>query len=157
MAEIGETMASRKIEDLNPDFQPTIIMFEAHLEREGLAFKRCCTYRSQAEQNALFAQGRKSLRDVNDIRKATGLAPITQRQNKKVTWTLASDHTKRIAVDYYIELDGKYCDDLKVDINKNDLPDWEEFGAIAERCGLEWGGSWVKKDYPHVAQKRQGG
>ncbi|HSW64879.1 MAG TPA: M15 family metallopeptidase [Dissulfurispiraceae bacterium] len=151
-------MASRKIEDLAPDFQPTIIMFEDHLAREGLShFKRCCTYRSQAEQSALWAQGRKSLRDVNDIRKATGMAPITQKQNKKVTWTLSSDHTKRIAVDYYIEQDGKYCDDLKVDVNKNAIADWLEFGAIAERCGLDWGGSWVKKDYPHVGKKRQGG
>ena len=148
-------MASRSIEDLDPDFQPIIIKFEAHLAREGLGhFKRCCTFRSQAEQNALWAQGRKSLIDVNDIRKATGLPPITKKQNVKVTWNSVSVHTCREAVDYFILKDGKYHDDLKADIDKDDIPDWEEFGAIAEQCGLVWGGNWKARDLGHV-EKRQ--
>jgi peptidoglycan L-alanyl-D-glutamate endopeptidase CwlK len=147
-------MSSRKIEDLAPDFQPTIIMFEEHLEREGLAFKRCCTYRSQQEQDVLWIQGRKSIIEVNDARKSIGLPPITKKQNVKVTWRSVSEHTSRCAVDYYIEKDGKYCDDLKVDIDKDDIPDWEEFGAIAERCGLEWGGSWQARDLAHVERRQ---
>jgi hypothetical protein len=147
-------MSSRKIEDLAPDFQPTIIMFEAELAREGLAFKRCCTRRTQAEQDVLWIQGRKSIIEVNDARKSIGLPPITKKQNVKVTWRSVSEHTSRKAVDYYIEKDGKYCYDLKVDIDKDDIPDWEEFGAIAERCGLVWGGNFTTRDLAHV-QRRQ--
>lgn len=149
-------MASRRIEDLDPDFQPTIIMFEAELAKEGLThFKRCCTHRSQAEQNAIWAQGRKSLLDVNYERKRVGLAPITEKQNfNKITWKTVSDHTSRKAVDYFISIDGKYIEDIKVDVDKDSIPDWQEFGAIAERCCLEWGGRWGKPDYPHVQKRR---
>jgi hypothetical protein len=150
-------MPSRKIEDLDPEFQPTIIMFEKQLVDEGLTwFKRCCTYRSQAEQHALWKRGRNPLIIVNDAYESAGLAPITEAENKRpVTWKTVSDHTCRTAVDYYIERDGRYISDVKADIDDDDIPDWEEFGAIAERCGLEWGGSWQKKkDYPHVQKRR---
>jgi hypothetical protein len=145
-------MPSRKIEDLEPDFQQEIIDFEQKLEDEGLTwFKRCCTYRSQAEQDALHKRGRYPLHIVNEAYKAVGLAPITAKENERpVTWRKVSDHTARRAVDYYIEWDGRYVSDIKADIDDNDIPDWEEFGEIAMECGLEWGGSWVKKDMPHV-------
>jgi hypothetical protein len=147
-------MASRKIEDLTPRMQEKILAFEAALADAGLDhFRRCCTYRSQAEQNVLWMQGRKSLLDVNAGRKSIGLAPVTEKQNKKVTWRTVSVHTGREAVDYFVLKDGQYCDDLKVDINKNDIPDWREFGRIAGECGLEWGGVWQRPDYPHVQWK----
>ena len=98
-------------------------------------------------------QGRKNLIEVNLARAGIGLPQISKNQNKKITWTTLSVHTKREAVDYFIEKDGKYCDDLKVDIDQDDIPDWQEFGEIALKCGLEWGGNWTKPDYPHVQWK----
>ena len=129
-------MASRKIEDLTPRMQERIKQFEADLEMviPG-AFKRSCTYRSQEEQNELFGHGRNG-----DPR-------------PKVTWTTLSVHTSREAVDYFIERDGKYCNDLKVDTDGDNMADWEEFGIIAARNGLEWGGTWKNKDLPHVQWK----
>lgn len=134
--------------------QGKILNFEEELLNAGLTqFKRSCTYRSQAEQNILWMQGRKSLLEVNAARETIGLAPITKKQNVRVTWRTISIHTSREAVDYFVLKDGKYCDDLKVDIDHDDIPDWQEFGAIAEKCGLEWGGKWTKPDYPHVQWK----
>lgn len=145
-------MASRKIEDLTPRMQKRIIAFEVRLNDEfpGL-FRRSCTYRSQDEQDALWMRGRYSLAVVNAAYGAAGLAPITAQENRhKVTWTKQSIHSKREAVDYFILRDGKYCNDIKIDTDGDHIPDWQEFGRIANECGLEWGGSWSKPDFPHV-------
>lgn len=145
-------MASRKIEDLTPRMQEKIRIFEERLETAvSGVFKRSCTYRSQQEQNALWKRGRASLAIVNEGYRAAGLAPITEAENRHaVTWTVLSVHTNREAVDYFIQRDGKYCTDIKVDTDGDHIPDWEEFGRIAEECGLEWGGRWKKADLPHV-------
>lgn len=149
-------MPSRKIEDLVPEAQEVILRFEQALRDRGLYFfKRCCTYRSQSEQNALWLRGRRSLAEVNEAYKAAGLASITPQENKRpVTWTTISAHTSREAVDYYIEKSGRYISDVKADINDNDIPDWDEFGKVAAACGLEWGGVWMKPDRPHVQLRR---
>lgn len=33
---------------------------------------------------------------------------------------------------------------------------WEAVGAIAEECGLEWGGRWRRPDRPHFYIEREG-
>lgn len=145
-------MASRKIEDLTPRMQAKIITFEKRLEEEvpGV-FHRSCTYRSQQEHNALRMRGRSPLEVVNAAYRAVGLAPITAEENKRpVTWIRHSIHTDREAVDYFIQRDGKYCNDIKVDTDGDHIPDWQEFGRIADECGLTWGGTWKKPDIPHV-------
>jgi peptidoglycan LD-endopeptidase CwlK len=149
-------MPSRKIEDLNEDVQPVILYFEQRLVEEGHPlFKRCCTYRSQAEQDCVYMQGREDLDVINEARAAAGLGPIPASENRRpVTWTHVSKHTSRDAVDYYIEKDGRYISDTKVDYDDDDIPDWDEFGAIARECGLEWGGDWPKRDIPHVQMIR---
>jgi len=145
-------MASRKIEDLTPRMQEKIWNFEERLEAAVPgAFKRSCTYRSQLEQNALWKRGRCSLAIVNLAYRTVGLAEITEAENKRpVTWTTLSVHTNREAVDYFIQRDGKYCTDIKVDTDGDGIHDWQEFGRIAAECGLEWGGTWKKQDLPHV-------
>jgi hypothetical protein len=132
--------------------QEKIRIFEERLEAAVPgAFKRSCTYRSQQEQNALWMRGRRSLEIVNEAYRAVGLAPIDEAENKRpVTWTTLSVHTSREAVDYFILHEGKYCTDIKVDTDGDDIHDWEEFGRIAAECGLEWGGTWKKRDIPHV-------
>jgi peptidoglycan L-alanyl-D-glutamate endopeptidase CwlK len=148
-------MASRKIEDLTPRMQEKIRLFEERLELAvpGV-FKRSCTYRSQEEQNALWYRGRCSLAAVNLAYHRVGLAAITDEENKRpVTWTNVSVHTSREAVDYFIQREGKYCTDIKVDTDGDHIPDWEEFGRIAAECGLEWGGTWKNPDIPHVQWK----
>jgi peptidoglycan L-alanyl-D-glutamate endopeptidase CwlK len=148
----GDVMSSRKIKDLTPRMQEKILFFERCLNEAGLGhFKKCSTFRSQLEQDALYMQGRKPLEEVNAARRAVGLWEIDESTNKrKVTWVKVSVHTSREAVDYFALVDGKYCNDLKVDVDKDSIPDWQEFGKIAEECGLTWGGRWRSPDYPHV-------
>lgn len=156
-------MASRRTEDLCQEMQAIIPAFEADLELvvPGV-FKRSCTFRSPVEQKALYMRGRNSLPVVNDAYGKAGMAPITEQENQQeVTWTLESKHTiekdgkpASEAVDYFIQRDGKYCNDLKVDTDGDEMADWDEFGVIAARHGLVWGGTWKKKDIPHVELRR---
>jgi peptidoglycan L-alanyl-D-glutamate endopeptidase CwlK len=153
-------MVSRKISDLTPRMQVVTNNFIAALQKAGLTwFFISCTYRSQIEQDAIYARGRLPLEEVNSLNIKAGMSLIIEEQNKNsITWVKQSIHTKREAVDFYIRKDGKYCNDLKVDMNKDNIPDWQEFGKIAKDCGLDWGGYWkTNKDYPHVQYPQEGG
>jgi hypothetical protein len=153
-------MASRKIEDLNPELQERYRAFAAAMAEAGIPFILTCTARTVREQLALYAQGREQLDHVNSLRKLAGLPPITGEGNTRVTWTLQSKHLidlddgnpendKARAFDIAIQRDGRPCWDLKVNVNQNDRPDYEEAGRIGESVGLRWGGRWKKPDYPH--------
>jgi peptidoglycan LD-endopeptidase CwlK len=114
-------MSSRKIEDLEPELQELYRAFETASQIAGVAFIVTCTYRSQAEQDALYAQGRT--------------AP-----GKKVTWTRHSKHAARKAFDIAVLKNGKISWDPE---------DYQVIGEIGESVGLVWGGRWSTPDYPH--------
>ncbi len=122
---------SRKIEDLTRETQIAFKEFAAFMAQEGIPFMLTCTYRSQEEQDVLYAQGRTT-------------------PGKKVTWTHHSKHTERTAFDIAILKDGKPTWDTKVSVNGDDIPDYKQAGDIAVQCGLVWGGIWqTSPDYPH--------
>jgi len=155
-------MASRNIDDLVPEMQTLFYTFQNKMNIAGIAFIVTCTARNVKEQVALYAQGRQSLDEVNNLRAMAGLPSITEEENaRKVTWTLQSKHLidlddgdpnndKARAFDIAILKDKKATWDIKVDVNNDDIPDYQEAGQIGESVGLMWGGSWQKKpDYPH--------
>jgi hypothetical protein len=156
-----ENMASRKIEDCTPSLQQKIKAFAIAMYRAGIPFIITCTARIVDEQVALYAQGRKSLEDVNRLRAIAGLAAINGTQNKnRVTWTLQSNHLidledgnpdndKSRAFDIAISPGGKPVWELKVDVNNDQKPDYEQAGLIGESVGLRWGGRFSKPDMPH--------
>lgn len=150
-------MASRKISDLTPNMQTLYLRFATAMREKGLFFTVTCTARTYAEQEALFAQGRKCLADVNALRSRVGLAPITEEANRrKVTWTLRSKHIVHsenekacafdiVLLDPHNDLKGHY--DLKADVNSDQIPDYAEAGKLGECVGLKWGGHF--NDYCH--------
>lgn len=154
-------MASRKIEDCVPELQEKFAAFKAAMDAAGISFILTCTARTVREQVALYAQGREKLETTNALRKIAGLPPISWMENAhKVTWTLASKHIidledgnaendKARAFDIAVTKDGKPVWDLKVNVNKNDLPDYDEAGRIGEAVGLRWGGRFPSPDRPH--------
>lgn len=84
------------------------------------------TYRSQARQNYLYAQGRT-------------------RPGKIVTWTLKSNHTSRLAWDIAVAPPKPLYD----------VDTLTKVGAIARKLGITWGGDWARKiDRPHFEVKR---
>ncbi len=154
-------MASQKIEDCTLDLQEKYRAFKAGMDAADLPFMLTCTSRTVWEQIALFAQGRKNLDMVNFLRRACGLSPISFTENlRKVTWTLASKHIidlednkpgndKSRAFDIAIMRDGIPVWNLKIDVNINEIPDYDEAGRIGEAVGLRWGGRFPSPDRPH--------
>jgi peptidoglycan L-alanyl-D-glutamate endopeptidase CwlK len=145
-------MSSRKLSDLSKEMAACCAEFEAMLNGRGFNFVRTCTYRSAAEQNDLYAQGRTAPGRI--VTHARGFESphndivwINSSEVKSITdYTPASN-----AADYYPLMQGK----LLGDVTNWQLAIWEEFGQIGEACGMEWGGRWPmpKKDRPHFQLK----
>ena len=152
---------SRSIDDL---FEP---LRRVHIKAvslmsfgENVFIITTCTQRSLEEQMALWYQGRASLAKVNRMRKKVELAPIKSKENRIVTKTKTSYHStqpKSMAFDFYIAEWGKKIPiwNPKVDLNENDIPDYQEFADICKKLNpnIEWGGDWKFRDYGHIQWK----
>jgi peptidoglycan L-alanyl-D-glutamate endopeptidase CwlK len=111
------------------------------------------TLRTEAEQKALYAQGRESLIEVNSLRKAANMGPITESQNKIVTkakeWQ--SIHNFGLAIDIVLLIDNKEISyDMNKDFDNDGKADWMEVVEIFKKHNWVWGGDWKSfKDTPH--------
>lgn len=121
-------MASRKIEDLHPDVQDRARTILAAWKEKGLDVLVTCTYRSNEEQDELYAQGRT-------------------KPGMKVTKARAgeSQHNYRLAIDVVPIVNGKPVWDAE-------SPLWHIMAAVARSVdkSVAWGGNWPRfKDFPH--------
>lgn len=141
-------MSSRRLEDL---CKPVEIICNQHLtacRAKGINLLITSTLRTSDEQAAYYAQHRADLKSVNHLRQIAGLGPISAAENNyPVTKTLVSVHQFGCAFDVAILKAGTVIYDIKADVNKNQVPDYEEIGKIGESLGLRWGGRWG--DYVH--------
>lgn len=117
----NEKKACRDISALSPVAQRACRAFLRECEKEGLPVLITETYRSQARQDYLYAQGRT-------------------RTGKVVTWTRNSRHTGRMAWDICKNVKGQEYTDAAF---------FAKCGAIAKRLGITWGGTWDTPDKPH--------
>lgn len=154
---------SIEISELSPSMQDKYNTFDFKMKEKGIPYKLTCTGRTIVQQMALYTMGRLPLVEVNRFRWIAGLWLITEEENKKVTWTLNSKHVMNMfddalnndcshAFDIAIIKNGNIRWDLKVDVNMNMIPDYEEAGKIGEECGLTWGGRWKNADYVHFEE-----
>jgi len=121
--------------------------FKARCADAGLNVKIIETDRSIRVQAAYYAQGRRPLSEVNILRSIAGLYRITDKQNRKITWTLVSIHFFECAFDFAIlDEEGKITWSTKADLNENDEPDYAEAGRIAKEVGFTWGGDFKAAD-----------
>jgi peptidoglycan L-alanyl-D-glutamate endopeptidase CwlK len=126
-------MASRKIEDLHPDLQNPAREFVIECEREGIPVLIYMTYRSNEEQNELYARGRTA-----PGRKVTNAKGGQSDHNFTINGKPASK-----AFDAVPTIDGK-------PVWVASSPLWDKMGAIAKKVGLRWGGDWKGfVDKPH--------
>lgn len=127
-------MASRKLEDLHPLMRPLAEAFIARLRDRGVEVIVTCTYRSNAEQDALYAQGRGQKGQI-----VTYLKGGESTHNFTIDGKPASK-----AFDVVPMKNGKCLWNVMA-------PEWQEVGAVARSLGIAWGGDWVRfKDYPHL-------
>jgi peptidoglycan LD-endopeptidase CwlK len=143
-------MLYRKVEELLPSFQIQVDSFLTRLDQLGIKYVISETYRSEEVQNAYWKQGRFPLEEVNKARKEAELWDISEKENKKITWTKHSLHQDRIAIDITPSDDG--CTFLW----NAPLSRWEEIAVVADSFGIEWGGRWrSNKDTPHFQMTRK--
>lgn len=110
-------MASRALSDLHPKVMKMCMEFVARCKEHGIEILITSTYRSIAEQDQLYAQGRST-------------------PGKRVTNARGgqSYHNFKCAFDFCPMKFGKCLwDDTKL---------FTRCGEIAEGCGLSWSGRW---------------
>lgn len=119
------------------------------------------TLRTNEEQLALYSKGRFPLLEVNRRLAVAKMAPITAKENIRVTNASTADdsfHGYGLAFDIAVtDKTGKIIVwTPKSDWNKNGKSDWTDVGELAEGLGLEWGGNWTNRPDPPHYQDRLG-
>lgn len=148
-------MASRKTSDLSPEMRVLHDKFmdrcrrDVNLLKEGITVLVTCTYRSNEEQNRLYAQGRTTKgRKVTNVKGGGSKHNHTTPQGAPAA--LAFDVVPLRHGKCIWGTDGNGIDDDPSDDDTDDLEAWERVGAHGEAVGLVWGGSWTRfKDRPH--------
>ena len=109
---------SRNLDDLLPNVKTRVESFIKACQIAGIDILVTSTFRDNASQDALYAQGRTTA-------------------GKIVTNARGGDsfHNHRCAVDIVPLVNGKPDWD-------GSHPVWALVGAIGQECGLEWAGSW---------------
>lgn len=115
---------SRKIDDLQPVVAAMCREFIKRCDEAGIDVIITSTLRTMKEQEALYAQGR------------TKAGPRVTNAKPGQSW-----HNWGCAFDYVPIKNGK--------ADWNNILTFAKCGEIAEAVGLEWGGRWKMKDYPH--------
>jgi peptidoglycan L-alanyl-D-glutamate endopeptidase CwlK len=116
----------KEINLLLPKVQTMANEFLAKCKAQGITVGITSTYRSDEEQNALYAQGRTTPGNVVTNAKAG-----------------QSMHNWKCAIDF--------CPITNDNYNWNDKALFYKVGNIGKSCGFEWGGDWTSfLDLPHL-------
>ncbi len=120
----GDGVSDKRIQNLHPSIRmlTTDFINEANASSKGTKIRVAQGFRSYAEQDALYAQGRTS--PGNIVTKAKGGF---------------SNHNFGLAFDIVGITNGK------VDYNL----DWNSLSKLGKSKGFNWGGDWKFKDNPH--------
>lgn len=160
----------KSIDALHPNARPIFQQFNQDLIRAGLPFQISETLRTQERQNYLFSKGRTANQILSGQRRfgiSFSLEIFPPRPGPQITWTLSSKHRTGMAMDYWIDPKHPYWrkNGTRPWTNKEykgtgrgewdtkspqSRKVWAEFGRIAAKYNLDWGGTWAKKDYPHI-------
>ena len=111
---------SRSLDDLLPPVRQRVDRFLASAKAQGIDLLVTSTYRDNASQEALYAQGRT----------APGRIVTNARAGQ-------SFHNHRCAVDVVPIRNGKPVWDAKDAV-------WQTVGRLGKEAGLEWAGDWKR-------------
>ena len=142
-----------KIDDLVPVVRDAAKRAIADLIARGVPYVVTSTLRTLGEQEALYAQGRKSTDEVNAKRAAAGMYPISAGENSYTVTdcdgtTHKSKHQGGRALDVVPSEGGR-----PVWPEWND-PRWKDIASSFKAEGFEWGGDWEDfPDRPHYQMR----
>jgi peptidoglycan L-alanyl-D-glutamate endopeptidase CwlK len=132
-----------KIQLLAPEARKYFEGFIKKLDNQGFRYSVLETLRTVEVQEAYYAQGRRPLEEINELRKKAGLYLLGEEEAKRiVTKTLESVHLTGKAADIVPVIDGK----IPWNITTENAELWLAFGRLGQESGLEWGGSWAPLD-----------
>ena len=142
-------MSSRLLTDLHPDLYPLATHFLALCKARGLDLVVTCTYRSNDEQAALYAQGRGSPGPI-----VTHAKPGQSKHNL----VDAAGKPAAEAFDVVPILNGKpiWEDPRDPDSDWSNDWGWRVVGEVAEEVGLDWYGRPGSpfREAPHLQLRR---
>ena len=132
-----------KIDLLKPEVRRYFEDFTGKLEKSGFRYSILETLRTIEVQEAYYAQGRRPLAEINELRKNAGLHLLGEEEGKKIiTRTMRSVHLTGKAADIVPLVNGK----IPWVITGENAELWLAFGKLGQEAGLEWGGSWHPLD-----------
>jgi len=136
----GDDLLKRDINLLKARVKPFFEDFMNRLEQHGLRYTIVETLRTIEIQEAYFAQGRRPLLEINDLRRRAGLQSIGEAEGRRIiTQTMQSVHLNGTAADIVPMLNGV----IPWNITKDNAQLWLTFGRLGKEAGLEWGGTWT--------------
>lgn len=109
---------------LHPEVQAALAQLESECKRKGIKFLATDCFRTKAEQQALYEQGRT---------KPGGIVTNVQYPNSAHNWGVAVD----------------FCENIK-NHEYDDAAFFKNVGTIAKKFGFTWGGDWRTPDRPHL-------
>lgn len=132
-------MASRRIEDLHPDLQTLCREFVRRCEAAGVTALITTTWRSGAEQDELYAQGRTK----------PGSKVTNARAGQSAHNAMIQGKPAARAFDVVPLVNGKAMWDAK-------HPAWQTMGRIGMELGLNWYGrpNAPFREFPHFELAR---
>lgn len=139
----------RRIDLLDPITALKCLRFLAVASDQGIPLRVTDTHRTFQEQEALFAQGRRTREEVNQLRIAAGMPPLKAWERNAVV--------TRARPGFSLHNFGKAFDVVPMRMDHQALkaapewasPFWNTLGEIAKDVGLVWGGTFTKPDRPH--------
>lgn len=136
-------MASRKIDDLELDVRIKALDLLSAAREKGIDLLITCTYRSPAEQEALYRKGRTE----------PGLIVTNARAGQSLHNLELKGIPAARAFDIVPLVNGKPL--WKTEGKAAEL--WSTIGELGESLGLEWGGRWRGSliDMPHFQIKKK--
>lgn len=128
-----QSVSEKKI---HPELVKKLKKLKSLCKENGISIKFSEGYRTVAEQDALYAQGRT--KPGNVVTNARGSS-------------YSSQHQWGIAADFYLNMDIDGDGDKKDDAFNDVTNMFSRVGRLAEEVGLSWGGNWTRIfDKPHL-------
>lgn len=126
--------------NMSPRLRSLYVRFDEKMRAAGIAYIITSTYRNDADQQALYDQGRTRPGPI-----VTNAKPGQSRHN-------AVDRNGMPAAEAF---DIVIMENGKPDWNVGN-PKWKIAGKIGVSVGLEWAGNWTRfREYPHFQQPKE--
>jgi peptidoglycan L-alanyl-D-glutamate endopeptidase CwlK len=146
LADLLDT-ANKNMKGVHPKMRQKVLCIIQEMYQDGIRFSVHTGMRSYQQQAALYAQGRESLQHVNEMRRRVGYYRLSTKENRyRVTWVKFSWHNTGLAVDLVEDGSSK----RGIQWSWRNIKNFHKIGKYAKKHGLQWGGWWRKKDWPHL-------